>query len=332
MDVMTRLHADRTEELTDFVLRLDQRFDNIDQRLDFSSIDCKLDTRYAQLAQLLGPLVAASKQSGVTTPNLKQSRSANSTPARSNGHRTTQRNAPSSSPARKSRTRTIKFQHSTSEMSSATEHLPQPIGWFSSQSPGSTPLSTDKNCVEDHSLVKRTEIAAQLLSNWLAVIFTLSITAAYQHPTTRNAVLAQLQTARRDPLLATLFGCVIAAIVRCLLQTPRQILSLSDDTISLRTALGEDLRVPSYYWKANEIFHGFLESHFRDRPGKAWVTRKSYRILVGGSRGIVVHASKWSSVVSKRAALTMAMVLDKGTICPRCGDVLVQSTEEERYW
>lgn len=70
------------------------------------------------------------------------------------------------------------------------------------------------------------------------------------------------------------------------------------------------MKIPSCYWKVHEIFYGYLEAHFDDRPGQALVARKSYRILLGGFEGQVVDVSKWTKVIAKRMKLTMAMVLD----------------------
>ena len=94
------------------------------------------------------------------------------------------------------------------------------------------------------------------------------------------------------------------------------------------------MKIPSCYWKVYEIFHGYLEAHFNERPGHALVARKSYRILLGGIEGQVVDVNKWAKVIAKRMKLTMAMVLDGSTItCPKCGGALqLRQANTSSYW
>lgn len=161
-----------------------------------------------------------------------------------------------------------------------------------------------------------------------ALIGAYAITAlilglASRDPNIQKLGLALWKHSRNDPLLATLVACVFTSIIRYLL--PRQISLESDDSVMLETALGEQLKVASCYWRATPLLHGFLEHHFRDRPGSQLVRGRRYRILVGGLGGIVVEESKWQ-VVTKHMKLTMAMVLETENVCPRCDSELAERT------
>ena len=173
----------------------------------------------------------------------------------------------------------------------------------------------------------------QFVSNVVCAAFALSVTVTYQHPRSHRAIIALLQASRNDPFLAALVACVLAAFARCLPQVPRQVLLLADDSISLETALGESLRVPSCYWRVHKIFHGYLEAHFSDRPGHDLVPSKSYRILIGGVEGQVIDVNKWEKVLSKKMSLTMAVLLDAHTsTCPKCRERLPQPKDGVSYW
>ena len=175
-------------------------------------------------------------------------------------------------------------------------------------------------------------IASQFASEACHPALALSAITLYQIPAVRRVALSQLTEARQDPILAVLLGLFLLALARTLTHVPRLIEGLSDDCINLQTALGEDLRVPSIYWRSYEIFHGYISAHFRERPGGTLVASKSYRILVGGMGGVVIDEQKWDHVVSKHLRLTMAMLLDGNVLCPRCAGDLHDRGSNKSIW
>ncbi|KIV78852.1 hypothetical protein PV11_06461 [Exophiala sideris] len=99
------------------------------------------------------------------------------------------------------------------------------------------------------------------------------------------------------------------------------------DSLCFEDAFGERLRVPHAICQHYEIFHGFLEAHFKSRPGlKFVVEKKSYRLIIGGIEGQVLDTTKWSQVIKNhpQIKLTMAIVLtdhhNGREWCMKCGN------------
>ena len=123
------------------------------------------------------------------------------------------------------------------------------------------------------------------LTHFVQLLFVAFVTVVYQSPKPHKAFAAVLESSRRDPFLLLLLFLATVKTAQCLFQISSQISGLSDDTVMLETALGDILHLPSHYWQAHELFHGFLNHHFRDRPGSLSVAQRSYRIHLGGSDG-----------------------------------------------
>jgi hypothetical protein len=192
-------------------------------------------------------------------------------------------------------------------------------------SPSGSILATSKDGIgpvikTGHPL---TEDATMFLSDWLAVLYALAAVIVYQQPHTHRMLITQIQKARDDPFLGALLGCLVAMLLRSLTRVPRQIMLLTDDSITLHSALGEKLIVSSYYWKTREIFHAYLQAHFHEKPGQDLVAAYWYRILIGGEDGTIVNATKWRSTLRKRMVLTMPILADSISSCPRCKTLLV---------
>ena len=176
------------------------------------------------------------------------------------------------------------------------------------------------------------DAATQPISGLIHVILAIIVTATYQVPIVRKLIVSQLKAAQEDPVIATLLCGIIFNVARAMSRVPRLIVGMSDDSLSLQTALGEELKVPSLYWASFPTFHGFLESHFQNRPGNALVSIKRYRILLGGTGGVVIDDWKWSTVISKHMKLTMAMLLNESRYCPRCREELNFRSTTEKFW
>jgi hypothetical protein len=161
----------------------------------------------------------------------------------------------------------------------------------------------------------------------------LSITALYHNPAAWRVVASSLHTYHRDPLSLTLLLLMAWTFANCCSSLPAQLSLLTDESIYVDTALGEPLKVPRCYWESFDIFHGFLVTHFKTRPGNTYVNARRYRILLGGATGQVLEIAKWPKVVSARMKLVMALLLfDLSDTCPKCGCTLLPHEDSLSYW
>lgn len=200
--------------------------------------------------------------------------------------------------------------------------------------PGKPPQQTEQDRTTD--LVP----AAKWSSDFHALFYRVlpsaiaaSSAILYQNPTARKLIASSVKAYHRDPVSLTLLLLVIGSFISCFFNIPSHISLLSGDCISLETALGETLKVPSCHWASFEIFHGFLATHFATRPGMAYVTARQYRILRGGGTGQILDIDTWQKVISVRMKLVMALVLDRDNeLCPRCQETFKIHRMETRYW
>lgn len=181
-------------------------------------------------------------------------------------------------------------------------------------------------------LAVRSDAIGQIALDLVQIIFAVTIAATYQALQRGKSLNTLKISTAEDVLHACLLGYVVLTLFGSAKRVPRLITGMSDDSISLQTALGEELRIPSLQWREYPVLHGFLESYFRDRPGIEWVKRKSYRIMLGGTTGLVIDEQRWTTVISKHMKLTMAMLLDEDSRCPRCQQSLEVSLSDGKFW
>lgn len=167
------------------------------------------------------------------------------------------------------------------------------------------------------------DLSMTLSTDVLRALFFVVIATIYANPRTRKFLGGLLSTAQCDPVLTLL--CLVAAFLtgRVCIQLPRQISLLSDSSILFEDAFGANIRIPFLQCEHYEIFHGFLEVHFRRKPGIAHVWRKQYHVLLGTVNGAVIKPSDWKSVVKPKCRLTLAILLDPQIVmCVKCSGLL----------
>jgi hypothetical protein len=101
---------------------------------------------------------------------------------------------------------------------------------------------------------------------------------------TQEAIRRLYTRARSDPLLVLMFVAGAFYVVKCLGQLPKQLSILSDNSVFFEDPFGVKMRIPFLQCNRAEIFHGFLESYFKERPGFNRVRQKQYYLAVGSSK------------------------------------------------
>lgn len=321
---MIRMEAFRSEnkqELQNLIYQIERRFDGMSETQKVLAHEEKSNSRHEELTKMLQVLAAASH----STSSASSSRRIKHSVAVSQRPKTALKGSAQRRRLRKNKQHANRGSSVLIDPESQTDHFTQRLKAttlpFRRASTG-TSTAADSMIHSDRHIV----------SDWLLLLFLLSLTTVYQTTFLQRMTIAQLQAARQDPLLAALLSSVIVALLRRFVAIPWLITGISDDSVSLQTALGEDLVVPSIYWQSREILHGFLESHFRERPGRLWVMQKCYRILLGGTAGIIIDDSRWSRVITGRMKLTMAIVLDRRYTCPTCNEELADTANPEVVW
>lgn len=333
MSRIEALHSENKQDFQNLIHRIDRRFEDMSLTQKMLAYEANSASRHDELTKMLQALVLASPS---TTSSQMQSKTKHSAlipqfAATKRQKCTLEACEPQTGPRKRNQQEDCAFpvpmkpQNQTQTTWKTHSRAVQQTSYENAyQSPASTEMST----AADEML----NCARQFVSDWLLVLFVMSLTTVYQTASLRRVVIAQLHAAQQDPLLAALLSSIVVALLRRVVQLPRLITSLDDNSISLQTALGEDLVIPRVYWESREVLHGFLASHFHDRPGRLWVVQKSYRILLGGSTGVVIDDSKWSKVITRKMKLTMAMLLDRQHTCPKCNSELAPQASPEAMW
>jgi hypothetical protein len=167
------------------------------------------------------------------------------------------------------------------------------------------------------------------IESWLTIIVLASGTA-YANPSIKRILHRLRASAHDDPVLALMIFVAAMCILRFCYQLPAQISLLSDSGVSFEDAFGSRLRIPFLQCSEFEIFRGFLEVHYKHRPGLQRVLHKQYLILLEASQSRVIDLDRWSQMVKPRSRLTMFMVMMSGKYtCPKCQGAL-DATESLR--
>jgi hypothetical protein len=71
-----------------------------------------------------------------------------------------------------------------------------------------------------------------------------------------------------------------------------------------------------------QIFHGYLELSFRNRPGYAKIVQREYNIAEEDGEGALITVDTWAQLIRPGMTLSLSMILRKSAAperaCPRC--------------
>ena len=198
------------------------------------------------------------------------------------------------------------------------------------------PPST-RNLVWFHQNQASLEQATDFLSDWLTVLCALAAVAIIQQPHMRRVIITQAQKASEDPVLGVLFGCLTAALIRALARVPKQIMLLSDDSITLKTAFGVKVNVSSLYWKTPEIFNGYIQAYFQGPRGdRFYMVKQNRAIAFYDPSGNPPHNAARTETVQRAMVLSAPLLLDHIGLCPKCKSMLnwiwVDLRRQVDYW
>lgn len=185
-----------------------------------------------------------------------------------------------------------------------------------------------------------TEISSQWTTSAISELFKDAFRAAvllaggavYADHATQEALRRLFARARVDPMLVLILVAGAFYVIRCLRQLPQQLSILSDNSILFEDPFGVKLRIPFLQCSRAEIFHGFLEAYFKERPGLNRVRRKQYFLALGKSKRRLDN-HRWPEKIRPRSIVTMFMIMVTGEfICFKCQETLISSNMSEFYW
>jgi hypothetical protein len=71
-----------------------------------------------------------------------------------------------------------------------------------------------------------------------------------------------------------------------------------------------------------QIFHGYLELSFRNRPGYAKIMQREYNLAEEDGEGALITVDTWAQLIRPGMTLSLSMILRKSAAperaCPRC--------------
>lgn len=185
---------------------------------------------------------------------------------------------------------------------------------FSSSSSRSEPLDYYESRDRPRLASAKAIVSSESGISHVVARATCCIVAAviYQNTSGRKALYSMIQQADRESFSCLLWSVVFLLTLPLCLRMPAQICLVNDDCIYFETALGEVLTIPYQYWITFEIFEGFLNHHFNDKPGEYWVRCEHYTIGIGYARAESIEPQAWSHIVRSKMKLTMTMICNPG--------------------
>lgn len=160
----------------------------------------------------------------------------------------------------------------------------------------------------------------------VGVTSVLMIATICETPMGKRTVSYLAVLYQRDFMVFAALIMMATTMVKCCASIPAQVSLLSDQSLELQTALGEELRIPPYYWESYEIFHGFMSMQFKHKPGAEHVKFGMYDIMCF-ENGQILAPRGWkaslSNLVRRGIKVHMSLVI-QGYIksCPHCDEPL----------
>lgn len=141
---------------------------------------------------------------------------------------------------------------------------------------------------------------------------------------------------REDCIFAMMLPCLGWSLTRLMRTLPRHIPWLQGNNILLEDALGVLIEVPLVFCRSSQIFHGFLETHFENKPGLKKVQARHYNLMLGGREGdVILEGSRgWRcGQIKASSKIVMAIYFSSSTVlCFECQTALAPRNENAYWW